>query len=227
MTNISNGKKKTNKISSKKFSKPIATDIKDSISYQKKQCWKGGTLLAPIPPALVTVGTMEKPNVLTVAWTGILNTIPPKTYISVRKERYSYPMLLETKEFVINLPSANLVRAVDFCGVRSGKDLDKFKEMNLTPFPSPNISTPLIAECPLQLECKISDSVDLGTHTMFVADIVGTVVAQECINQDGKLEIERCNLLAFAHGEYFTLGKKVGSFGYSVRKTNKKMQKRK
>lgn len=216
MTSISNGKKKINKqrkgIKQKNFKQiPL-------VSYEKKQHWKGGTLLAPIPPALVTVGTIEHPNVLTVAWTGILNTIPPKTYISVRKERYSYPMLIETKEFVINLPSANLVRAVDFCGVRSGKDLDKFKEMNLTPVPAEKVSAPLILECPLQLECKITDCVDLGTHTMFMADIVGMDVAESCINKNGKLEIEKCNLLAFAHGEYFTLGKKVGSFGYSVRK---------
>ncbi|MBP3448588.1 MAG: flavin reductase family protein [Clostridia bacterium] len=214
MTNISNGKKKTKR---KPFPK---NQINKTVplSYSKKQHWKGGTLLAPIPPALVTVGTMEHPNVLTVAWTGILNTIPPKTYISVRKERYSYPMLVEQKEFVINLPSANLVRAVDFCGVRSGKDIDKFKEMNLTSVPAEKVSAPLISECPLQLECKVTDTVDLGTHTMFVADIVGMDVAEECINQSGKLEIEKCNLLAFAHGEYFTLGKKVGTFGYSVRK---------
>ena len=214
MTNISNGKKKTKNRSYKQNSSA-------PLSYTKKQHWKGGTLLAPVPPALVTVGTMENHNVLTVAWTGILNTIPPKTYISVRKERYSYPMLMQHKEFVINLPSANLVKTVDFCGVRSGKDLNKFKEMNLTPAPAEKISTPLIAECPLHLECKITDSVDLGTHTMFIADIVGMDVADECINKNGKLEIEKCNLLAFAHGEYFTLGRKVGSFGYSVRKKKK------
>ncbi len=216
MTNISNGKKKINK--QKKVNQQKNFKQAPPVSYEKKQHWKGGTLLAPIPPALVTVGAMEHPNVLTVAWTGILNTIPPKTYISVRKERYSYPMLMDTKEFVINLPSANLVRAVDFCGVRSGKNLDKFKEMNLTVVPAEKVSAPLISECPLQLECKITDCVDLGTHTMFVADIVGMDVAESCINKNGKLEIEKCNLLAFAHGEYFTLGKKVGSFGYSVRK---------
>ena len=214
MTNISSGKKKAKH---KSFRQNTPTPP----SYTKKQHWKGGTLLAPIPPALVTVGTMENPNVLTVAWTGILDTIPPKTYISVRKERHSYPILMEHREFVINLPSANLVRAVDFCGVRSGKDLDKFKEMNLTPVRAEKISTPLIAECPLHLECSVTDWVDLGTHTMFIADIVGIDVAEECINQNGKLEIEKCNLVAFAHGEYFTLGKKVGSFGYSVRKKKK------
>ena len=215
MTNISNGKKKTTKKPYLKSTNKQATPL---LSYQKKQHWKGGTLLAPIPPALVTVGTMEQANVLTVAWTGILNTIPPKTYISVRKERYSYDFLIKTREFVINLPSANLVRAVDFCGVRSGKDIDKFNEMKLTPVKAEKVSAPLISECPLHLECKITDQIDLGSHTMFIADIVGMDVAESCINQNGKLEIEKCNLLAFAHGEYFTLGKKMGSFGYSVRK---------
>ncbi len=147
--NTSNGKKKTkNKYKNKN------TVPKQTISYEKKQHWKGGTLLAPVPPALVTVGTLEKPNVLTIGWTGILNTIPPKTYISVRKERHSYQMLLDTMEFVINLPCTDLVKAVDFCGVRSGKDLDKIKEMHLTAIPAEKVSAPLISECPLHLECK-------------------------------------------------------------------------
>ena len=222
MTNISSGKKKI-KNNSFKNTKKTSTP-KQMISYEKKEHWKGGTLLAPIPPALVTVGTMENPNVLTIGWTGILNTIPPKTYISVRKERHSYQMLMDTREFVINLPSANLVKAVDFCGVRSGKDINKFKETNLNPARCPNVSAPLISECPLHLECKVTDTVDLGSHTMFLADIVGCVVAEECINRDGKLEIEKCNLLAYAHGTYFELGKQLGTFGYSVKKkkNNKK-----
>ena len=220
MTNISNGKKRTKNKSFK--SNQSASVAKHPISYEKKEHWRGGTLLAPIPPALVTVGTMECPNVLTIGWTGILNTIPPKTYISVRKDRHSYQMLLDTREFVINLPSAELVKAVDFCGVRSGKDLDKFKEMNLTPVPAEKVSVPLILECPLHLECKVTDTVDLGTHTMFVADIVGTDVSAECINPDGKLEIEKCNLLAYAHGTYFSLGSKLGTFGYSVKKKKTK-----
>ena len=208
--NTSSGKKKIKNKSLKHQKAPIS---KKTISYENKAFWKGGTLLAPVPPALVTVGTMEQANVLTIGWTGILNTIPPKTYISVRKERHSYQMLMDTREFVINLPSANLVKAVDFCGVRSGKDLNKFKEMNLNPANSPNVSAPLISECPLHLECKVTDTVDLGSHTMFLADIVGCVVAEECINQDGKLEIEKCNLLAYAHGTYFSLGKQLGTFG--------------
>ena len=223
MTNISSGKKKIRNKSFKNQKTIQKTSVaKQMISYEKKEFWKGGTLLAPIPPALVTVGTMEAPNVLTIGWTGILNTIPPKTYISVRKERHSYQMLMDTREFVINLPSANLVKAVDFCGVRSGKDLDKFKEMNLTPTESPNVSAPLIAQCPLHLECKVTETVELGTHTMFIADIVGCVVSEECVNQDGKLEIEKCNLLAYAHGTYFSLGNQLGTFGYSVKKKKNK-----
>ncbi|MBO5408039.1 MAG: flavin reductase family protein [Clostridia bacterium] len=214
--NISNGKKKTRNNFTK--NKRIIPPEKKRISYKKKEYWKGGTLLAPVPPALVTVGTMEHPNVLTIGWTGILNTIPPKTYISVRKERYSYQMLMDNREFVINLPCTDLVKAVDFCGVRSGRDLDKFKEMHLTPAPANHVSTPLISECPLHLECKITDTINLGSHTMFLADIVGTIVSENCINQDGKLEIEKCNLLAYAHGAYFSLGKQLGTFGYSVKK---------
>ncbi len=223
MTNISNGKKKTkNKSFNNQKSNKKAPAPKNIISYETKQHWKGGTLLAPVPPALVTVGTMENPNVLTIGWTGILNTIPPKTYISVRKERHSYQMLMATREFVINLPPANLVKAVDFCGVRSGKDLDKFKEMNLTPVSAEKVSAPLILQCPLHLECVVTDMVELGTHTMFIADIVGTDVSEECINEDGKLEIEKCNLLAYAHGTYFSLGNKLGTFGYSVKKKKTK-----
>lgn len=219
MMNTSSGKKK---IKNKSFRNQKTLVAKETPSYEQKEHWKGGTLLAPVPPALVTVGTMENPNVLTIGWTGILNTIPPKTYISVRKERHSFGMLMDTKEFVINLPSADLVKAVDFCGVRSGKDLDKFKEMKLTPIPAEKVSSPLISQCPLHLECKVTETVDLGTHTMFFADIVGTDVAQECINKDGKLEIEKCNLLAYAHGTYFALGKQLGTFGYSVKKKKTK-----
>lgn len=220
--NTSSGKKKTKNNSYKHKNLQKKPAPQKMISYEDKQYWKGGTLLAPVPPALVSVGTMENPNVLTIGWTGIINTIPPKTYISVRKERYSYQMLWDTREFVINLPSANLVKAVDFCGVRSGKDLDKFKEMNLNPARCPNVSAPLISECPLHLECRVTDTIDLGSHTMFLADIVGCVVAEECINRDGKLEIEKCNLLAYAHGAYFSLGKQLGTFGYSVKKKKSK-----
>lgn len=187
-----------------------------------KIAWGGGALLAPVPPALVTCGTMEQPNVLTIAWTGILNTIPPKTYISVRPERFSYPLIRESGQFVINLPTAALVKAVDFCGVRSGRDHDKFALTGLTPAPATQVECPLLAESPLSLECKVTDVIPLGSHHMFLADIVAVDVEESLIDQAGKLHLDRAGLLAYAHGEYFELGKKLGSFGYSVRKKPRK-----
>jgi len=187
-----------------------------------KISWGGGALLAPVPPALVTCGTMSKPNVLTIAWTGTLNTIPPKTYISVRPERFSYPIIRESGEFVINLPTAALVRPVDLCGVKSGKDVDKFALTGLTPAEASKVACPLIAESPLALECRVTDVVELGSHHMFVADIVAVDVEESLVDSRGKLHLDQAGLLAYAHGEYFALGKKLGSFGYSVRKKPRK-----
>lgn len=187
-----------------------------------KLTWKGGTLLAPVPPALVTCGTMDRPNVLTIAWTGILNTIPPKTYISVRPERFSYDIIKETGEFTINLPTAAMVRAVDFCGVRSGRDLDKFDLCHLTPVEGDTVSCPCLAQSPLALECKVTDILPLGSHHMFLADITALRVEEGLVDAAGKLHLDKAGLLAYAHGEYFELGKKLGSFGYSVRKKPKK-----
>lgn len=183
-----------------------------------KTVWGGGALIAPVPPALVTCGTVEQPNVLTVAWTGILNTVPPKTYISVRPQRFSYPLIEKSRAFVINLPTAALVRAVDFCGVRSGRDTDKFAAAGLTAVSASQLACPLIEESPLSLECRVTDIVPLGTHHMFLADIVAVDVESLLIDHTGKLHLDRAGLLAYAHGEYFALGRKLGSFGYSVRK---------
>ena len=183
-----------------------------------KTVWGGGALIAPVPPALVTCGTVEQPNVLTVAWTGILNTVPPKTYISVRPQRFSYPLIEKSRAFIINLPTAALVRAVDFCGVRSGRDTDKFAAAGLTAVPASQLACPLIEESPLSLECRVTDIVPLGTHHMFLADIVAVDVESSLIDHAGKLHLDRAGLLAYAHGEYFALGRKLGSFGYSVRK---------
>lgn len=187
-----------------------------------KVTWGGGTLLAPVPPALVTCGTMEHPNVLTIAWTGIINTIPAKTYISVRPERYSYSMIEETGEFAINLPTAACVRAVDLCGVKSGRNLNKFELTGLTPVPASQVSCPILAESPLSLECRVVEKIPLGSHDMFLAEIVAMDVNEELLDQHGKLHLDRAGLLAYAHGEYFELGKKLGSFGYSVRKKHRK-----
>ena len=191
-----------------------------------KQVWGGGALLAPVPPVLVSCGTMESPNVLTVGWTGIINTIPSKTYISIRPERHSYPMIRESGEFVINLTTAQMVRAVDFCGVRSGRQVDKFKETGLTPVPASKVSAPMIDECPLSLECRVFQEIELGSHNMFLADIVAVNVDESLIDEAGKLHLDRAGLLAYAHGEYFELGKKLGSFGYSVRKKPRKPEHR-
>lgn len=184
--------------------------------------WKGGALLAPLPPAIVTCGTLDKPNALTVGWTGILNTHPPKTYVSIRPSRHSYNLIKESGEFVINLPTKDLVRAADFCGVRSGKDTDKFAVCGITAESSTEISAPSLAESPLSLECRVTEVIPLGTHDMFMADIVAVTVKEELISEDGKLHLDKCGLIAYAHGEYYELGKKLGFFGFSVQKKKKR-----
>lgn len=184
----------------------------------KKISWKGGALLAPVPPILVSCGSMEHPNLLTVGWTGITNTIPPKTYISLRPERYSYGLIQKSGIFVINLTTVDLVPAADFCGVRSGRDLDKFRETGLTAVPAPETGCPMLAESPLSLECRVTQTIPLGSHEMFLADIVAVHVDPTLIDKTGRLHLDHCGLVAYAHGEYFALGEKLGSFGFSVRK---------
>lgn len=183
--------------------------------------WRGGALLAPVPPVMVSCGDMDKSNIVTVAWTGILNTIPPKTYISLRPSRYSYEIIQETREFVINLTPAELIRTADSCGVYTGRKVDKFKKYALTKAEAFEVGSPLIGECPLSLECRVTDVVPLGTHDMFIADIVAVDVDESLLDKDGKLNLDRAHLAAFAHGEYFELGKKIGSFGFSVKKKKK------
>ncbi|NTW72004.1 MAG: flavin reductase family protein [Eubacteriaceae bacterium] len=187
--------------------------------------WKGGALIAPLPAVMVSCGTMEKANVLTIAWTGILNTIPPKTYISIRPERYSYDIIKESGEFVINLTTSNLIKAADFCGVRSGRDHDKFKLLDLTPEKSSEVNCPMIKESPLSMECRVTEIIRLGSHDMFIADIVAVNVDDQYIDSEGRLHLDKCSLAAFAHGEYYELGQKIGSFGFSVRKKKKKKKK--
>ena len=186
-----------------------------------KQLWKSGTLLSPLPAVPVSLGTMENPNIITIAWTGILCSDPPKTYISVRKERYSYELLKKYGEFVINLPTAPLIRKIDLCGVKSGRDTDKFKVCDLTPEPSLSLGCPSIAESPLCLECRVSDVVPLGSHDMFIADIVAVNVDESIIVND-KLCLEKAHLVSYAHGSYYALGKKLGTFGFSVKKKRRK-----
>lgn len=183
-----------------------------------KISWKGGTLLAPVPAVMVSCGNMEKSNIFTVAWTGIINSTPPKTYISVRPSRHSYGMIKESGEFVINLTTEALVRACDSCGVLTGAKVDKFAKFKLTKERAQEVEAPLIGESPLCLECRVTDIVPLGTHDMFIADIVAVDIEESLVDADGKLHLEKAKLAAYAHGDYFALGKKLGSFGYSVRK---------
>lgn len=187
--------------------------------------WRGGALLAPVPPVMVSCGDMESSNIVTVAWTGILNTIPPKTYISLRPSRYSYGIIKERGEFVINLTTADLVRTADSCGVYTGRKVDKFQKYSLTRTEAFEVAAPLIGECPLSLECRVTDIVPLGSHDMFIADIVAVDVDETLLDKDGKLHLERARLAAYAHGEYFELGKKIGSFGFSVKKKKKPSKK--
>lgn len=184
--------------------------------------WKGGTLLAPVPAVLVSCGTLEKPNALTVAWTGITGSNPPRMYISLRPERYSHGIIKESGEFAVNLAPSQLVRAVDYCGVKSGRDEDKLKKCSLTPEPLPDISCPGIAQSPLTLECKVTEILPQGSHDMFIADIVGVCVDGSLIDEEGRLHLSRAGLLAYCHGEYYALGKRIGKFGFSVRKKRKK-----
>lgn len=180
--------------------------------------WKGGTLLAPVPAAMVTCGDMEHSNIITVAWTGILASDPPKTYISLRPSRYSYGLIKKSGEFVINLTTAELVRNADRCGVFTGAKVDKFRKYSLTKEPANTVSCPLLGESPVSLECKVTDIIPLGSHDMFLADITAVDIDETLIDADGKLHLERAHLAAYAHGDYFALGKKLGSFGFAVRK---------
>lgn len=182
-----------------------------------KQLWKPTTLIGPIPPVMVTCGTMEKPNVLTAAWTGIVNTREPMCYISLRPERFSAPIIKESGVFCINLPTEELVKSVDFCGVRSGKNTDKFATCKLSAEQG-STGVPMLSQSPISLECKVKQIIPLGSHEMYLADIVAVHVEDSLIDETGKLHIEKARLLAFAHGTYFALGKKLGTFGYSVRK---------
>lgn len=188
----------------------------------KKISWKGSTLLAPVPAALVTCGTMEKPNALTIAWTGIVNSNPPMTYISVRPERYSHDIIKESGEFVINLTSGRMVRGVDFCGVRSGRDMDKLTLCKFHTEEAQAVAAPLLSESPVSLECRVTEVKPLGSHDMFLAEIVAVDVDPAILDEEGKLHLEKSGLLAYSHGEYFVLGKKIGSFGFSVKKKRPK-----
>ena len=187
-----------------------------------KVSWKGGTLLAPLPAVMVSCGDMENSNIITIGWTGIVNTHPAMTYISVRPSRHSYNIIKESGEFVINLVSADLVKKADYCGIYTGKKVDKFAKCNFTKQEAKEVKCPVIAESPMALECKVKDIIPLGTHDMFLAEIVAVDVDESLIDKDGKLCLDRVKLTAYAHGEYFEMGKKIGKFGFSTAKPKKK-----
>lgn len=188
-----------------------------------KQRWKPGTVLYPLPAVLVSCGaTPEEYNLLTVAWTGTVCTNPPMCSISVRPERHSYGIIRRTGEFVINLTTRRLARATDWCGVRSGRDWDKFREMGLTPVASETVAAPLLAESPVNIECRVRQVVPLGSHDLFIAEVVGVQVDEALIDPaTGRFRLERADPIVYSHGEYFVLGEALGHFGWSVRKRKK------
>ncbi len=194
-----------------------------------KQTWKPGNMVYPLPAVMVSCGDKEgNNNIITVAWTGTVCTNPAMAYISVRPERHSYQMIRESGEFVINLTTEKLAYATDWCGVRSGRDFDKFKEMKLTASKAETLEyAPIIEECPVNIECKVVEVKELGSHHMFLAEVKTVRVDEAYMNENGKFELNKTGLLAYSHGEYFGLGKSIGTFGWSVKKPEQKVKKTK
>ncbi len=193
------------------------------MKYNKQQ-WKPGTLIYPLPAVLISCGeTEEEYNMLTVAWVGTICTNPAMCYISVRPERHSYDIIKRTKSFVINLTNEDMARATDWCGVRSGKDYNKFQEMRLTPQKAQKVSAPIILESPLSIECEVIEIKELGSHHMFIANVVN-VQADECYIDPitDEFRLSDAKLIAYSHGHYYKLGEEIGKFGWSVRKNKKK-----
>ena len=187
----------------------------------KKQVWKGTVLTSPVPPVMVSCGDMECSNIVTVAWTGTVNAKPPMTYISLRPSRHSYGIIKEKGEFVINLTPTSLIKKADYCGIYTGKKVNKFEKCGFTKAEATEVSAPLIEECPINLECKVKDIIPLGTHDMFLAEIVAVHVDEALVDGEGKLHLEKADLTAYAHGDYYSLGKKLAPFGISVKNKKK------
>ena len=203
-----------------------------------KQNWKAGNMLYPVPAVMVSCKAKSnkisgdnknngntgkkpkenRPNIITLAWAGTVCSDPVMLSVSIRPERYSHDIIEKSGEFVVNLVTEDLTRACDWCGVRSGKDYDKFKEMKLTEYVSDFMETPAIAESPVNIYCKVKEILRLGSHDMFLAEVVGVTVDEAYMDENGKFDLAACKLMAYSHGEYFALGKKLGKFGYSVKK---------
>lgn len=187
-----------------------------------KVIWKPGNFLYPLPAVMVSCGTMEKANIITVAWTGILNTEPATVYISVRPSRYSYHLIKEKGEFIINLTTRDLARVTDWCGVKTGAKVDKFKEMKLHKEKAKFVTCPMIKESPVSVECKVKEIKELGSHHMFVSEVLAIHADEKYIDEKGAFDISKCDLIAYANGHYYALGKKIGRFGFSVQKKKKR-----
>ena len=187
-----------------------------------KRALKGGALLAPVPAVMVSVGDENEKNVLTVAWCGTVATQPPKTYISVRPSRHSYNILRRTGEFVINLVPSEMAKTADYCGIYTGAKVDKFAKCGLTAAPIEGISAPAIAECPVSIACRVSDVIPMGTHDMFLADVLSVEADEALFDEKGAIHFERADLCAYVHGAYFKLGKEIGKFGFSAVKKKKR-----
>ena len=191
-----------------------------------KETWKPGNMLYPLPAVMVSVTDGQgNDNIITVAWTGTICTNPPMVYISVRPSRYSYKMLKKTGEFVINLTTEELAFATDYCGVRSGRDVDKFKEAHLTKEPAQFVKAPMIKESPVSIECRVTEVKELGSHHMFLAEVLAVHAQQEYIDKNNKFQLNKAKPIVYSHGEYLGTGKSLGTFGYSVKKS-KKQEKR-
>ena len=180
--------------------------------------WEKGTLLSPLPAALISCGTMERPNVMTAAWVGIINSDPPRAYVSIRPDRYSHEIITKDMNFVINVTTEKLKFATDYCGVRSGRNENKFQNCNITPIESFEVASPSIAESPVSLECRVFDIISLGSHDMFLADIVSVSVEDSLIDEDNRLRLEDASVISYIHGEYYASGEYIGHFGWSVKK---------
>lgn len=193
-----------------------------------KDVWKPGTVLYPVPAVMVSCGSMTgEKNIITVAWTGTINSDPAMTYISVRPQRHSYNMIKDSGEFVINLTTEDLAFACDYCGVKSGRDIDKFKEMKLTPASGTKISAPIIYESPVNIECRVKEIIHLGSHDMFLGEVVCVNVSDEYMDESGKFHFNKTKPVCYSHGEYFGLGNSLGKFGFSVRKNSPSKKKKK
>jgi flavin reductase (DIM6/NTAB) family NADH-FMN oxidoreductase RutF len=184
-----------------------------------KQMWKPGTLLYPVPAVMVSCRSSEgENNIITVAWTGIICSDPAMLYVSIRPERYSYNIIKDSKSFVVNLPTTSLAYAVDFCGVKSGREINKFEHLRLTPQSSNLVDAPSIGECPINLECRVKDIVPLGSHDMFISEILCVDVEEKLLDKSGKLQLNNADMMCYNHGEYRALAESLGHFGFSVRK---------